>query len=382
MSDKRIIPYGRQEITEEDIKAVAETLRSEYLTQGPRVAEFEEKLAEYCGARFAVAFANGTAALHGAYYAAGLEKGDSFITTPMTFAATSNAGLYLGASPRFCDIEADTGNIDSDGIPALIDKSVKLIAPVHYSGMPADMEKIKALADENGLLVIEDACHALGAVYKGERIGNCAYSDMTVFSFHPVKHVATGEGGAVLTNDENLRDILMRFRSHGITREGFVNESHGGWYHEMQELGYNYRITDIQCALGISQLSRAEASVNRRREIAAKYDSAFRGAEGVKTPPHKDGRLNAYHLYPLRIEHGRREVYDLLRKKGVYAQVHYLPVYMHPYYRANGFENFTLSEAEKFYKSELSIPMFPSLSDRDQDYVIESVMEALKCVLG
>ena len=382
MSDKRIIPYGKQEITEEDIKAVAETLRSEYLTQGPKVSEFEEKLAEYCGARFAVAFANGTAALHGAYYAAGLEKGDSFITTPMTFAATSNAGLYLGASPRFCDIEADTGNIDSDGIPALIDKSVKLIAPVHYSGMPADMEKIKALADENGLLVVEDACHALGAVYKNERIGNCAYSDMTVFSFHPVKHVATGEGGAVLTNDENLRNILLRFRSHGITREGFVNEPHGGWYHEMQELGYNYRITDIQCALGISQLSRAEASIKRRLAIAAKYDEAFKNAEGIKTPPHKDGRLNAYHLYPLRIEHGRREVYDLLRKKGVYAQVHYLPVYMHPYYRANGFENFTLPEAERFYKSELSIPMFPSLSDSEQDYVIESVMEALKCVLG
>ncbi len=382
MSDKRIIPYGKQEITEEDIKAVAETLRSEYLTQGPKVSEFEEKLAEYCGVRFAVAFANGTAALHGAYYAAGLEKGDSFITTPMTFAATSNAGLYLGASPRFCDIEADTGNIDSDGIPALIDKSVKLITPVHYSGMPADMEKIKALADENGLLVVEDACHALGAVYKNERIGNCAYSDMTVFSFHPVKHVATGEGGAVLTNDENLRNILLRFRSHGITREGFVSEPHGGWYHEMQELGYNYRITDIQCALGISQLSRAEASIKRRLAIAAKYDEAFKNAEGIKTPPHKDGRLNAYHLYPLRIEHGRREVYDLLRKKGVYAQVHYLPVYMHPYYRANGFENFTLPEAERFYKSELSIPMFPSLSDSEQDYVIESVMEALKCVLG
>lgn len=382
MSLKRIIPYGRQEITEEDIKAVAETLRSDYLTQGPKVAEFEEKLASYCGAKFAVAFSNGTAALHGAYYAAGLRKGDSFITSPMTFAATANAGLYLGASPVFCDIEPDTGNIDSDRIPALINKSVKLIAPVHYSGMPADMAEIRTIADERKLMVIEDACHALGAVYKGERIGNCAYSDMAVFSFHPVKHVATGEGGAVLTNNKNLRDTLLIFRSHGITRDNLINEPHGGWYHEMQELGYNYRMTDIQCALGISQLSRAESSLGKRRLIAAKYDAVFGDVKGVKTPPHREGRQNAYHLYPLRMEHGRKEVYDLLREKGVHAQVHYLPVYMHPYYRANGFENFTLPEAEKFYKSELSIPMFPSLTDEEQDYVTESVREALKCVLG
>ncbi|MCD8490732.1 MAG: UDP-4-amino-4,6-dideoxy-N-acetyl-beta-L-altrosamine transaminase [Geovibrio sp.] len=382
VSLKRIIPYGRQEITEEDIKAVAETLRSDYLTQGPKVAEFEEKLASYCGAKFAVAFSNGTAALHGAYYAAGLRKGDSFITSPMTFAATANAGLYLGASPVFCDIEPDTGNIDSDRIPALINKSVKLIAPVHYSGMPADMAEIRTIADERKLMVIEDACHALGAVYKGERIGNCAYSDMAVFSFHPVKHVATGEGGAVLTNNKNLRDTLLIFRSHGITRDNLINEPHGGWYHEMQELGYNYRMTDIQCALGISQLSRAESSLEKRRLMAAKYDAVFSDVKGVKTPPHREGRQNAYHLYPLRMEHGRKEVYDLLREKGVHAQVHYLPVYMHPYYRANGFENFTLPEAEKFYKSELSIPMFPSLTDEEQDYVTESVREALKCVLG
>ncbi len=380
MSADKIIPYGKQEITEDDIKCVAETLRSDYLTQGPKVAEFEERLASCCGARFAVVFSNGTAALHGAYYAAGLEKGDSFITTPMTFAATSNAGLYLGASPRFCDIEPDTGNIDTDGIPALIDKSTKLIAPVHYSGMPADMEKIHSIATENGLMVVEDACHALGAVYNGERIGNCAYSDMTVFSFHPVKHVATGEGGAVLTNNENLRNILARFRSHGIVRDSFMEEPHGGWYNEMQELGYNYRMTDIQCALGISQLARAEESVRKRREIAAKYDTAFSGIKGLKTPPYRENRMNAYHLYPLRIEKGRKSVYDFLRTKGVYAQVHYLPVYMHPYYRANGFEDFSLPEAEKFYSMELSIPMFPSLTEQEQDYVIECVLEAFKCV--
>ena len=380
MSADKIIPYGKQEITEDDIKCVAETLRSDYLTQGPKVAEFEERLASCCGARFAVVFSNGTAALHGAYYAAGLEKGDSFITTPMTFAATSNAGLYLGASPRFCDIEPDTGNIDTDGIPALIDKSTKLIAPVHYSGMPADMEKIHSIATENGLMVVEDACHALGAVYNGGRIGNCAYSDMTVFSFHPVKHVATGEGGAVLTNNENLRNILARFRSHGIVRDSFMEEPHGGWYNEMQELGYNYRMTDIQCALGISQLARAEESVRKRQEIAAKYDAAFSGIKGLKTPPYRENRMNAYHLYPLRIEKGRKSVYDFLRTKGVYAQVHYLPVYMHPYYRANGFEDFSLPEAEKFYSMELSIPMFPSLTEQEQDYVIECVLEAFKCV--
>jgi UDP-4-amino-4,6-dideoxy-N-acetyl-beta-L-altrosamine transaminase len=380
VSADKIIPYGKQEITEDDIKCVAETLRSDYLTQGPKVAEFEERLASYCGARFAVVFSSGTAALHGAYYAAGLEKGDSFITTPMTFAATSNAGLYLGASPRFCDIEDDTGNINTDGIPALIDKSTKLIAPVHYSGMPADMERIHSIASENGLMVVEDACHALGAVYNGGRIGNCAYSDMTVFSFHPVKHVATGEGGAVLTNDENLRNILARFRSHGIVRDSFMEEPHGGWYNEMQELGYNYRMTDIQCALGISQLSRLETSVKRRREIAAKYDAAFSGISGLKTPPYRENRMNAYHLYPLRIEKGRKSIYNFLRTKGVYAQVHYLPVYMHPYYRANGFEDFSLPEAEKFYSMELSIPMFPSLTEQEQDYVIECVLEAFKCV--
>ncbi|HAL86771.1 MAG TPA: UDP-4-amino-4,6-dideoxy-N-acetyl-beta-L-altrosamine transaminase, partial [Deferribacteraceae bacterium] len=233
---------------------------------------------------------------------------------------------------------------------------------------------------ENGLMVVEDACHALGAVYNGERIGNCAYSDMTVFSFHPVKHVATGEGGAVLTNNENLRNILARFRSHGIVRDSFMEEPHGGWYNEMQELGYNYRMTDIQCALGISQLARAEESVRKRREVAAKYDTAFSGIKGLKTPPYRENRMNAYHLYPLRIEKGRKSVYDFLRTKGVYAQVHYLPVYMHPYYRANGFEDFSLPEAEKFYSMELSIPMFPSLTEQEQDYVIECVLEAFKCV--
>lgn len=381
MSGRKIIPYGKQLITEEDIQTVAATLRSEHLTQGAKVPEFEEALAAYCRAKYAVVFSSGTAALHGAYHAAGLKKGDRFITTPMTFAATANAGLYLGAHPVFCDIEADTGNLDADRLKELADSSVKLIAPVHYSGMPCDMEKIKQIADKHGAAVVEDACHALGAEYKGTRIGSCAYSDMTVFSFHPVKHIATGEGGAVLTNDKKLRDSLLLFRSHGITKNSPVNEPHGGWYMEMQELGYNYRLTDIQCALGISQLKRAEENLKRRRGIAARYDEAFKNINGICTPSLFEDRLNAYHLYPLRLKNSRKEVYDTLRTDGIYAQVHYIPVYMHPYYRENGFAGFSLPNAEEFYNKELSIPMYPSLTDSEADCVIDRVIKAVeKCV--
>lgn len=380
MSAEKNIPYGRQLISNEDISSVVEALKGEMLTQGNLVAEFEEKLAAKTGAKYAVVFSSGTAALHGAYSAAGLTKGDNFITSPMTFAATANAGIYLGASPLFCDIEFESGNIDANLIEKNINNSTKLIAPVHYSGMPADMEKIRKIADKHSLFVVEDACHALGAEYKNSKIGDCKYSDMTVFSFHPVKHITTGEGGAVLTNDLDLKLRLENFRTHGIVRSGFVNEPHGGWYNEMQNLGFNYRITDIQCALGISQLSKLDDFINKRRSLAEKYDKAFAGLKGILSPPQIADRKSAYHLYPIRLERGRKFVYDFLREKNIYTQVHYIPVYMHPFYRENGFEDFSLENAEKFYQSELSIPMFPSLTDSESDYVIECVKEALECV--
>jgi UDP-4-amino-4,6-dideoxy-N-acetyl-beta-L-altrosamine transaminase len=376
LNDRRIIPYGKQHITEEDIQAVAATLRSDYLTQGPKVAEFENALAEYTGAKYAVCFSNGTAALHGAYYSAGLGKNDKFITTPMTFAATANAGLYLGAVPIFCDVELDTGNIDASKLDDVSD-SVKLIAPVHYAGLPCEMESIKAFADKKGAVIVEDACHALGAEYKGTRIGSCAYSDMTVFSFHPVKHIATGEGGAVLTNNKDYYNKLKLFRSHGITKENHISTPHGGWYMEMQELGYNYRLTDIQCTLGIGQLKRSEANLERRRNIASLYDKAFREIKDIETPKYYIDRLHAYHLYPIKINN-RKAVYEALHKKNIYAQVHYIPVYMHPYYRQNGYSELCLRNAEQFYSHELSIPMFPSLTDEEVDYVIRNLIEAVR----
>jgi UDP-4-amino-4,6-dideoxy-N-acetyl-beta-L-altrosamine transaminase len=378
------IPYGKQWIDDEDIREVVKVLKSDFITQGPKVREFEEKLAEFAGTRYAVVFNSGTSALHAAYFSLGLSTGDEFITTPLTFAATSNAGLFLGAKPVFCDVEKDTGNLDAGLIEEKITSRTKLVVPVHYAGHPCDMEKIKEVADKYGLFVVEDACHALGARYKDSKIGSCKYSDMTVFSFHPVKHITTGEGGAVLTDREDLYEKLLMFRNHGITKDDkkFTKEKEGDWYYEMQFLGFNYRMTDIQAALGISQLKKLNKFVERRREIAKVYDKAFENNPYFDTPVEKDYAYHSYHLYPIRLKDPykdkRAEVFQLLREKGLGVQVHYIPVYLHPYYRKLGYREGECPVAEDFYGREISLPLYPAMDDDGIYCVIDTVFETLR----
>jgi len=302
----RFINYGRQCIEEDDIQSVVETLKSDFLTQGPKVKEFEDSLVRYCGAGYAVAFSSGTAALHGAYFAMGLGEGDEIITSPMTFLATSNAALFLGGRPVFIDVEPDTGNIDANLIEQAITDKTKAIVPVHFAGHPCELDKINAIAKANNLFVVEDSCHALGAEHLETKTGSCKYSDMAVFSFHPVKTITTGEGGAVLTNDEKFYDKLIMFRQHGVTKapDKLINktESDGGWYYEMQHLGYNYRITDIQAALGCSQLKKLDRFIARRREIVEIYRKAFDCNDHFDFPVEKNYAKSEWHLYPIRLK--------------------------------------------------------------------------------
>ena len=369
------IQYGRQSIDEDDIQAVVEVLRGNYLTTGPKVAEFEKAVCEYTGAKYAVAIANGTAALHAACFAAGITEGDEVITTPITFAASANCVLYCGGTPVFADIKTDTYNIDPEDIRRKITDKTKAIIPVHFTGQPCEMDEIHAIAKEYGLLVIEDAAHALGADYKGQKIGSM--SDMTIFSFHPVKHITTGEGGMIMTNDERLYERLKLFRSHGITRdERFLQKNEGGWYYEQLDLGYNYRITDIQCALGISQLKKLDGFVARRRALVARYNEAFADVEGIICPKQAQGCNNSWHLYVVQVEN-RKEVYDKLRETGIYANVHYIPVYKHPYYQENGYRDVCCKNAEELYAHMISLPLYPDLTDEEQEYVIRVIVEIL-----
>lgn len=367
------IPYGRQCIEQDDIDAVVEVLRSDYVTTGPAVTDFEKAVAEYTGAKYAVAVANGTAALHVACLAAGLKKGDEVITTPITFAASANCALYCGATPVFADIEADTYNIDPAEIEKKITERTKAIIAVHFTGQPCKMDEIHAIAKKHNLLVIEDAAHALGADYKGKKIGSI--SDMTTFSFHPVKHITTGEGGMITTNNKELYERLVLFRSHGITRnEEMMTKNEGGWYYEQLDLGYNYRITDIQCALGISQMKKLDRFVARRREIAARYDKAFAEIENIITPKQEEGCNNSWHLYVIQVVNKeRKEVFDRLRANNIGVNVHYIPVYKHPYYQENGYREVCCKNGEQYYERAISLPMYPLLSDEEQDYVIEMV---------
>ncbi len=378
MSD--YIPYGKQFIDERDIEAVVRVLKSDFITQGPTIEEFERRLAEYCGARFAVVFSSGTSALHSAYFAVGIREGDEFITTPITFVATSNAGLFLGAKPIFVDIEYETGNIDIYEIEKNITERTKLITVVHYAGHPVDMEKVKSIAERYNLKIIEDACHALGACYKNSKIGSCVYSDLVVFSFHPVKHITTGEGGAVLTNDEKIYEKLKMFRNHGITKdsEKFLYEFQGQWYYEMHLLGYNYRMTDFQSALGLSQLKKLDKFVNRRREIANIYNNAFMENPCFDLPIEREYAYHSYHLYTIRFRNPaiKKKVFNYLRKNGIGVQVHYIPVYKHPFYRKIGYASTCLEKAEKFYESVLSLPLYPSLTELQIERVIKTVEEA------
>ena len=367
------IQYGRQSIDEDDIQAVVDVLRGNYLTTGPNIAEFEKVVCEYTGAKYAVAIANGTAALHAACFAAGIKDGDEVITTPITFAASSNCVLYCGGTPIFADIKPDTYNIDPDDIRRKITDKTKAIIPVHYTGQPCEMDEIHAIAKEYGLTVIEDAAHALGADYKGNKIGSI--SDMTTFSFHPVKHITTGEGGMITTNDETLYERLKLFRSHGITREErWMTKNEGGWYYQQLDLGYNYRITDIQCALGVSQMKKLDTFVSKRRELVARYEEAFANKENIICPKQKEDCNNSWHLYVVQVKH-RKEVYDKLKEVGIHANVHYIPVYQHPYYQEHGYDKVCCPNAEALYEHMISLPLYPDLTVEEQDYVIEMMLK-------
>ncbi len=380
-----IIPYGRQHITDQDIQAVTEALTSDFLTQGPRILEFEEKFAKYVQAKYAVAVANGTAALHLSALALEVNEHSRVITTPITFAASANCVRYCGGDVTFTDIDPQTILLDIEKVRSLLERSPRGtyqgIIPVDFAGYPVNLEKLRKLADEHGLWIIEDACHAPGGYFtdsKGQKqlCGNGAYAELAIFSFHPVKHIACGEGGMITTNSKALYEKLLLLRTHGITKDPVrMKENHGGWYYEMTELGYNYRLTDMQSALGISQLTRADEGLKRRKAIAKKYDRAFEGSK-VKTIVPTDDTGHAYHLYVIQVEN-RKALYDALRTKGIYAQVHYAPVYRMPYYQNSGHASDHFPAADHYYDRCLSLPMYPTLTDEEQDYVIASVFSIL-----
>jgi len=378
------IPYATQWIEEDDILAVADALRSSNLTQGPLVEQFEKGIAQYCGAKYAVAVSNGTAALHIACLAAGISTGDEVITSAITFAASSNSVLYCGGKPVFADIEPNTALIDPADIRKKITRQTKAIIPVHFAGHPANMEEIGKIAKENNLIVIEDAAHAIGAKYRlkdGQdwiKVGSCYHSDMTILSFHAVKQLTTGEGGMVLTNDHDLYEKLVFFRSHGITRNiKYMKETEGPWYYEMHELGYNYRLTDIQCALGISQLKKLDKFIARRKEIAKMYDDAFAGIDQIDFIEEKDGFDSSRHLYVILVEN-RKNIFNwLIAETNIMVNVHYLPVYLHPYYKRLGYERGLCPKAEEYYSRAISIPMFPKLANDEVEYVIEKLKQVV-----
>ncbi|MDO8558217.1 MAG: UDP-4-amino-4,6-dideoxy-N-acetyl-beta-L-altrosamine transaminase [bacterium] len=374
-----MIPYSHQSIDKDDVAAVVRVLKSDFLTQGPKVKEFEEVLAKKTGAKFAVAFSSGTAALEAAFAAAGIQKGDEIITSPLTFAATTNAVLWTGAKVVFADVEAETGTLDPAMVARKITSRTKVIVPVDYAGFPAHLHELRKLAKRHGLIFIEDAAHSLGAVYRGRRIGGL--SDMTMFSFHPVKSITTGEGGAITTNNKKYLAKLIRFREHGITKDThlFVRKNQGDWYHEMQELGHNYRLTDLQAALGLSQLNKLERFIKARRALAEHYTEAFAHNPNLIPPVEGRDRQSSWHLYPLRLAKRlvpkRAEIFRKLRQRGIGVQVHYIPVYLHPYYQKLGYKKGLCQNAEAFYEAEVSIPLYPDLSRKDQDFVIKTIHE-------
>jgi perosamine synthetase len=376
---KSLLPYGHQSIDDDDIRAVVEVLRSDWLTTGPKIPEFEEAFAAYVNSKYAISFSSGTAALHAASFAAELGPSDEAITTPMTFCATANCVLYQGAIPVFADICQDTLNIDPNEIQRRITKKTKAILPVDYAGHPADLDEILDLAERHGLVVIEDACHSLGAEYKGRSVGSISH--MTVFSFHPVKHITTGEGGMVVTNDSTLAKKVKLFRNHGIDSEPRQRQAEGQWHYEMVALGWNYRLTDIGCALGLSQLRKIGPNLIRRRKIAERYSGAFRNIAGLITPTVRADINPAWHLYPIRLEltklrSGRAEIFSALRAAGLGVNVHYIPVHTHPYYRQRfGYRDGEYPVTEAAYQQLISLPMFHGMSDEDVEDVIEAVVK-------
>jgi UDP-4-amino-4,6-dideoxy-N-acetyl-beta-L-altrosamine transaminase len=382
--DQKSIPYSRQWVGEEEIEAVVSVLKSSFITQGPTVGEFEASFAKAVGARYAVAVSNGTAALHLSALALELKEGDEVITTPISFVATANAILYSGAKPVFADIEPTFLNIDPKEVAKKITRKTKAIFVVHLAGHPAHLEALSGLCKQHQIQMIEDCCHALGAQYQGKPIGNGGYSAASIFSFHPVKHITTGEGGMITTNDKKFYDRLCNLRNHGLTRDPDVlqEKCEGPWYYEMQNLGFNYRMTDIQAALGMSQLEKLDGFVNRRREIAGRYLRAWEDLDGVLLPNEQEGCLHSYHLFVLRLKSDslrlrRREIFETLKKNGVGVQVHYIPIPRQPYYRDLGYRAKEYPRAEDYYESAISVPIFPKMSDEDVDFVIDIVKKVL-----
>ena len=385
-----MIYYGRQDINEADIQAVESVLRSDFLTQGPAIEQFERRVADYCGAKYAVAVCNATAALHIACLAAGLGKGDVLWTSPITFVASANCALYCGGDVDFVDIDAKTYNMSADLLEEKLrmakteGKLPKMVIPVHLAGQSCDMRRIRALADEYGFAVTEDASHAVGAEYLDTKVGSCAFSDMTVFSFHPVKIVTTGEGGMVLTNDAALYEKLRLYRSHGITRDPryMTHESDGPWYYQQIALGFNYRMTDMQAALGCSQMDRLDEFVARRRALAARYDTLLQGLP-VVTPYVMTEAHPSWHIYIIRINHEqigktKQQVFEEMKKRGIALNLHYIPVHCQPYYEKLGFHRGDFIQSEKYYEEAFTLPLFYELTDEQQNYIVESLRNVLQ----
>lgn len=373
------IPYGRQLIEQDDIDAVVKTLTADFLTQGPKVEEFEDNFAEYVGAKYAVAVNNATSGLHLAVLALGIKDGERVITTPITFAASANCVRYAGGEVWFADIDSDSYCLSLESTKKLIESKpkgfFKGIIPVDFAGLPVDLEAFRELANKHDLWIIEDACHAPGGFFTDSKstkqmCGNGNYADIGIFSFHPVKHIACGEGGMVTTNSEKLYKKLSSLRTHGITKEN-MSENHGGWFYEMQELGYNYRLTDIQCALGITQLAKNNKGVARRNEISDTYKQAFNGKIKYQNLP--EGTYNAHHLFVIEVEN-RKGLYNFLRTHNIFAQIHYIPLHTLPYYKEIGYGSANLSNSESYYSKCISLPMYPSLTNEEQEYVINKVL--------
>ena len=390
-----MIPYGKHHVDDDDIKAVVDVLKNKFLTQGPMIEKFEKAICDYVGAKYAVAVSSGTAALHLSALASGVKPGSSIVTSPITFVSTANAAFYCGGDVHFADIDPLNINISPNKIENIVKENNDICAifPVHFAGLPCDMEALSDISKRYNLSLVEDAAHALGASYSnGQKVGSCCYSDMTIFSFHPVKSIAAGEGGLITTNDESLYRKLIRLRSHGINKldDSLVNEAESKtdgsvnpWYYEMQELGFHYRITDIQCALALSQLNKLNKFVDRRRVLVNKYDSYFKGLEFIKPAQNLERELSSHHLYVLRIEFDkfnitRSEFMRLLRKKEIITQVHYIPLPIQPYYKSKGFDIIDYPEANSYYQEAISIPLFYDLTDDQQAFVVKVILEILR----
>ncbi|EJS45989.1 TPA: UDP-4-amino-4,6-dideoxy-N-acetyl-beta-L-altrosamine transaminase [Bacillus thuringiensis] len=375
------LPYGQQQIDEYDIQAVVDVLKGDFLTTGPMVQQFEEAIAKYVGAKYTVSFSNGTAALHAACYAAGITEGDEVITTPMTFVASANCILYQGAKPVFADIDNETYNISPKSIEEKITNKTKAIIPVHYTGQPVELEAIQKIAKQNNLIIIEDAAHALGATYKNKKIGSIG--DMTMFSFHPVKHITTGEGGVITTNNPLFYEKLVQFRTHGIERNPQkLLENHGPWYYEMQFLGYNYRITDIQAALGLSQLSKLDSFIKIRKKYVDIYSKEFSCLSEIIIPKQLPQTSSSWHLYIIRLNTkllkcNRKEFYEALQRENIGVNVHYIPVHLQPFYQKLGYEKGICPQAENVYEEIITLPLFPKMTEADVWDVIQAVRKVL-----